>query len=173
MRRLLPSLLVLAASLASFNYAMAHDIKAGDLQITSMWTRATPGSAKVAGGYFTVTNTGAASDRLVSATSPASGKVEVHEMSMANGVMTMRPLEAGLVVEAGKSVTLAPGGFHMMLTDLKEPLKEGGLLPITLQFEKAGKVEVTLHIRGVGAQGPGGAEKAGEEKGHDHAKTKM
>lgn len=169
MRRFVHAIALIATAALSATQGFAHEIKSGDLVITGMWSRATPGGAKVAGGYFTVSNNGAAADRLVSATSPASNKVEVHEMSMANGVMTMRPLEQGLVIEPGKSVTLAPGGFHMMLTDLKEPLKEGGLLPITLVFEKAGNVEVTLHIRGIGAQGPIGEAK----KGDDHSGHKM
>ena len=75
-------------------------------------------------------------------------------MTMTNGVMTMRPLDGGLAIEPGKTVTLAPGGLHLMLTDLKQPLKEGEMLAITLQFEKAGAVDITLHVRGVGAQGP-------------------
>lgn len=168
MRNILKSMAGAALiAMASTAVAWSHEIKSGDLVISNMWSRATPGGAKVAGGYFTVSNTGTVADRLVSATSPASGKVEVHEMSMANGVMTMRPLDAGLVVEPGKSVTLAPGGFHMMLMDLKEPLKEGGMLPITLAFEKAGKVEVTLHVRSIGAQGPiGEAKKSDDHSGH-------
>jgi copper(I)-binding protein len=173
MTRTLRALVLAAfASLAVMPTAFGHEVKVGDLTISEMWTRATPGGAKVAGGYFTITNAGTAPDRLVSATSPASAKVEVHEMAMKDGVMTMRPLESGLAIAPGKSVTLAPGGFHLMLTDLKEPLKEGGLLPIDLTFEKAGKVQATLHIRGVGSKGPADdaakAGSAGAMKGHDH-----
>lgn len=158
--------LVLAMAGAS---AKAHEVKAGDLLITNLWSRATPGGAKVGGGYLTIENKGGVADRLISATSPVSGKVEVHEMSMVNGVMTMRPLDSGLAIEAGKTVTLAPGGFHLMLTDLKQPLKEGEKLPVTLEFEKAGKVETFLHIRGIGAKGTDDGMK-GE---HAHSKMKM
>ena len=65
---------------------------------------------------------------------------------MSNGVMKMRPLENGLVIEPGKTVKLAPGGYHVMLMDLKSPLKQGEKLPITLEFEKAGKVTVSFDV---------------------------
>ena len=165
MRRLFQTMAaVVTIGLSSITAGMAHEIKAGELLITTMWSRATPGGAKVAAGYFTIANNGKAADRLVSATSPVAGKVEVHEMTMANGVMTMRPLDSGLAIEPGKTVTLAPGGFHLMLMDLKQPLKEGELLAVTLQFEKAGKVDATLHIRGVGAQAPGGGHEGHSDR---------
>ena len=75
-------------------------------------------------------------------------------MAMNNGVMTMRPLEKGLEIEPGKTVKLAPGGYHLMLMDLKNPLKQGEKVPLELQFEKAGKVAVSLDVQGVGAQAP-------------------
>jgi len=71
--------------------------------------------------------------------------------------MKMRPVEGGLTIEPGKTIKLAPGGYHLMMMDLKNPLKQGEKLPITLQFEKAGKVAVTLDVQGVGAKGPGDA----------------
>jgi copper(I)-binding protein len=82
-------------------------------------------------------------------------------MSMDNGVMKMRPLEKGLAIEPGKTVKLAPGGYHLMLMDLKSPLKKGDKLPLTLEFEKAGKVQVSFDVQGVGAQGPAGGGKGG------------
>ncbi len=78
-------------------------------------------------------------------------------MAMKNGVMTMRPLDNGLAIDPGKTVKLAPGGYHLMMFDLKSPLKQGDKLPVTLEFEKAGKVKVTLDVQGIGAQGPGAA----------------
>ena len=75
---------------------------------------------------------------------------------MSNGVMKMRPLEKGLEIAPGKTVKLAPGGYHVMLMDLKGQLKQGEKLPITLEFEKAGKVTVSFDVEGVGAKGPGG-----------------
>jgi periplasmic copper chaperone A len=135
----------------------AAEVKIGDLVITQAWSRATPGGAKVGGGYLTITNQGLAADRLIGGTADVSAKVQVHEMAMNEGVMTMRQLDQGLVIEPGKTVKLAPGGIHLMLLDLKGPLKQGEKLPVTLEFEKAGKVSVTLDVEGIGAMGPAGS----------------
>ena len=136
----------------------AEDVKAGDLVISQAWSRATPGGAKIGGGYLTIENRGSTADRLIGGSADVAGKVEVHEMSMKNGVMTMRPLDNGLTIEAGKTVKLAPGGLHLMLFDLKSPLKQGDRMPVTLEFEKAGKVTVSLDVQSLGAQGPAGAD---------------
>jgi periplasmic copper chaperone A len=139
--------------------ACAEEIKAGDLVISQAWSRATPGGAKIGGGYLTIENKGSAPDRLIHSSGDIAGKIEVHEMAMKNGVMTMRPLDNGLAIEPGKTVKLAPGGFHLMMFDLKSPLKQGDKVPVTLEFEKAGKVTLSLDVEGIGAQGPAGAAK--------------
>ena len=144
--------------------AAAQEIKAGDLVITQAWSRATPGGAKIAGGFLTIENKGAAPDRLLSGSGDIAGKVEIHEMAMNNGVMTMRPLDKGLVIEPGKTVKLAPGGYHLMLMDLKQPFKQGDKVPVTLEFEKAGKVALSLDVRGVGTQAPAGHDHSGVKK---------
>jgi len=144
--------------------AHAQEIKAGDLVITQPWSRATPGGAKIAGGFVTIENKGAAPDRLISGAGDVAGKVEIHEMAMNNGVMTMRPLDKGLVIEPGKTVKLAPGGYHLMLMDLKQPFKQGDKVPVTLEFEKAGKVALSLDVQGVGAQAPAGHDHPGMKK---------
>jgi copper(I)-binding protein len=134
----------------------AEDVKAGDLVISQAWSRATPGGAKIGGGYLTIENRGTTADRLIGGAADVAGKIEVHEMAMKNGVMTMRPLDKGLTIEPGKTVKLAPGAYHLMMLQLKSQLKQGDKLPVTLEFEKAGKVAVTLDVQGVGAQGPAG-----------------
>ena len=134
-------------------YASAQQVKAGDLVLDHAWARATPAGAKVAGGYLTVENKGATPDKLMGGTSRAAGKVEVHETAMGNGVATMRPVKEGLSIPPGQSVTLAPGGYHLMMTELKGPLKKGDKLVITLMFEKAGEVKATFDVQGVGAMG--------------------
>jgi periplasmic copper chaperone A len=134
--------------------ARAEEVKAGDLIISQAWSRATPGGAKVAGGYLTIENKGSTPDRLIGGSADVADKVQVHEMTMNNGVMTMRPVDQGLTIEAGKTVKLAPGGYHLMMSDLKNPLKRGDKVPVTLEFEKAGKVKLSLDVQGVGAQGP-------------------
>jgi copper(I)-binding protein len=149
----------------------AEDVKAGDLVITQAWTRATPGGAKTGGGFLTIENKGSAPDKLIGASADGAGKIEVHEMAMNDGVMKMRPVEGGLTIDPGKTVKLAPGGLHLMMMDLKAPLKQGDTMAVTLQFEKAGKVAVTLDVQGVGASAPGGGGM--EMKKMDHKGMKM
>jgi copper(I)-binding protein len=144
--------------------ACAEEVRAGDLVITQAWSRATPGGAKIAGGYLTIENKGSVTDRLVGGSGEVAGKIEVHEMAMNNGVMTMRPLDKGLAIEPGQTVKLAPGGYHLMMFDLREPLKQGDKVPVTLEFEKAGKVNLSLDVQGIGAQGPGAASGGMEMK---------
>ena len=156
--------------------ARAEEVKAGDLVITQAWSRATPGGAKVGGGYLTIENKGSTPDRLIGGSADVADKVQLHEMAMNDGVMTMRPLDKGLVIEPGKTVKLAPGGYHLMLLDLKSPLKQGDKLPVTLEFERAGKVSLSLDVQGIGAQGPGGAGSPGNmemKKTPDHSGMKM
>jgi copper(I)-binding protein len=150
--------------------ARAQEVKAGDLVITQAWSRATPGGAKIAGGFLTIENKGTAPDRLIGGSAEVSDKIQVHEMAMNNGVMTMRPLDNGLTVEPGKTIKLAPGSYHLMLTDLKTPLKQGDKVPVTLEFEKAGKVKLSLDVQGVGAPGPAGS--GGQMDMKDHSGMK-
>lgn len=152
-----------AATLLSAGFAAADPVKVGDLELTGLWTRATPPRAVAAGAFLTITNTGSAADTLVAVASPVAGIGEVHEMKVEDGVMTMRPLEDGLAIPAGGTVVLEPGGYHIMLMDLKAPLVKGEDIDVTLTFEKAGSVETTLHVAPIGAPGPDGS--AG---GHDH-----
>src|ERR1700675_2620367 len=157
MKRIIQGLFGLALLVTPFTApACAQEVKAGDLVITQAWSRATPGGAKVGGGYLTIENKGSAPDRLMGGSADIAHKVQLHEMTTSNGVMTMRPLDNGLTIEPGKIVKLAPGGYHLMLFDLKSPLKQGDRLPVTLEFEKAGKVKLSLDVEGVGAQGPDG-----------------
>jgi len=134
----------------------AQKIKAGGLVLSHAWARATPGGAEVGGGYLTIENKGTAPDKLLSGSSPAAAEIEVHEMAMKNNVMTMRPVSGGLSIPPGQTITFAPGGYHIMMMGLKAPLKQGCRVPMTLQFEKAGKVDVTLDVQSIGATKPSG-----------------
>ncbi len=128
---------------------------AGDLVISGAYARATLPNAPVGGGYLTIVNNGAADDTLVSATSPAAGAVQLHDMTTANGVMSMRPVPAGgLPIPAGKTVALTPNGLHLMLTDLTGPLVKGQAVPVTLIFARAGAVTVQLAIGDIAASAP-------------------
>jgi copper(I)-binding protein len=149
----------------------AEDVTAGDLVIAQPWTRATPGGAKVAGGYLTIENKGSTPDRLVSGSTSAAKKIEIHEMAMNNDVMTMRPIDGGLVIEPGKAVKLAPGGYHLMLLELHNPIKQGDALAVILTFERAGKVKVLFDVQGVGAQGPGASTEQPDESFFTHIHT--
>lgn len=177
MKTRLKDVLLVAFALATCAApAAAEEVKAGDLVISQAWSRATPGGAKVAGGYLTIQNKGTAADRLVGVSADIAGKSEIHEMAMDNGVMKMRALDKGLTIESGKTVKLAPGGNHLMLQELKGPFKQGDKVPVTLQFEKAGKVAVSLDVQGVGAQAPGEAGHSGHgdmKKTPDHSGMKM
>jgi periplasmic copper chaperone A len=137
--------------------ARAEEVRAGDLVITQAWSRATPGGAKIGSGYLTIENKGPAADRLIGGSGDITDRIEVHEMTTSNGVMTMRALDKGLVIEPGKTVRLAPGGYHLMMFDLKSPLKQNDKVPVMLEFEKAGKVKLSFDVLSVGAPGPGAA----------------
>jgi len=128
----------------------ADTVHAGDLAISAAWTRAMLPGQPAGGGYLTIANGGAVADRLTAAESPAAGKVEIHTMSVVNDVMTMRPVEGGLEIPAGGTVELKPGGLHVMFMQVTEPFREGGTVPVTLVFEKAGRVEVPFPVRPAG-----------------------
>ncbi len=145
-----PALLI---AQASGKHAMAHVIKAGDLEIETPVARATPPNAPVAGGYLTIRNTGLAADRLVGGTATFAGKVEVHEMTMKDDVMKMRALADGLEIQAGAEVMLKPGGFHIMFMQLREQLKAGETRAVTLHFERAGEVELHFDVKAIGRDG--------------------
>jgi len=137
----------------------------GDLVLTDGFSRATLPNAPVAGGFVTITNTGSADDRLIAANSDVAGHVEVHEMAMEGQVMRMRGLPEGLPIPAGETVTLKPGGYHLMLMDLRQPLTEGETVSVTLTFERAGTVEMPLVIGASNATAVAG-QSAGQS-GHD------
>lgn len=120
------------------------------ISIEKPWARATPPGASVGGGFLTVTNQGAAPDRLIGASSPVAAKTEIHEMKMEKDVMRMHEVK-GIDVPAHGQVELKPGGYHLMFQQLKAPLKEGQKVPVTLKFEKAGEVRAELAVGSMGA----------------------
>jgi len=126
----------------------------GPIQVEAGWSRAA-GAGRVGAGFLTLRNTGAA-DRLVAARAEIAGVVELHTHIHENGVMRMRPV-AAIDLPAGETVTLRPGGLHLMLIDLKQPLNQGDTVPVTLVFEKAGEVQTQLAVQAAGARGPGAA----------------
>ncbi len=144
----------LVVALAGGNVpAPAHAITVGTLTVTGPWTTATPPGAPTTGGYVTIANTGKEPDRLIAVSSPLAAIGMLHEMAMRNGIASMRMVRA-IDIPAGKTVTLAPTGLHVMFEALKQPLKVGDTLPVTLTFEKAGRIDLVLPVLAIGARGP-------------------
>ena len=145
--------------------ANAADYKAGSLDISDPWSRATPKGASVAAGYMKIKNNGPTPDRLISGSSDVAPRFEVHEMRMENGVAKMRQVTGGLEIKPGETVELKPGSLHAMFVGLKKQLSAGDHFKATLVFEKAGPVSVEYDVRAMGAT-PSGTMPG--MKGHEH-----
>jgi copper(I)-binding protein len=142
---------VATALLALASGAWAESYKIAALEIAQPWSRATPKGAKVASGYVTIRNSGATPDRLLGGTFALSGRVEIHEMSMDQGVMKMRELKGGLEIRPAATLELKPGSYHLMFTNLIRPLAHGDRVKGTLVFEKAGPVDIEYAVEAIGA----------------------
>lgn len=140
-----------AALVAFAGSAHAQDFKVGQIEIDHPWTRATPKGATVAGGYLKITNKGTQPDTLTGGTAEGAGRIEIHEMKMEGGIMKMRPVSGGLAVKPGETVELKPGGYHLMLMDLKGQLQQGKTVKGSLTFEKAGKVDIEYTVEAAGS----------------------
>ena len=125
---------------------------AGELTIIRPWTRAA-GQGGTGAGFLGIGNSGRAADRLIGASAPIARVTEIHTHVREGDILRMRPVEA-IEIPAGQTVTLQPGGFHLMLIGLKEPLIQGQAVPVTLRFERAGEVPVMLAVQPAGARGP-------------------
>ena len=139
--------------------ATGQSFAIGDITVSGAFTRATLPDAPVGAGYLTITNAGDA-DRLLGAASLITPTVELHTMSVVNGMMKMQQLTDGIEVPAGGSVEFAPGGMHIMFIGPNQPFVEGECVEVTLEFEKAGELPVLLNV------GPVGASAAPEHEGH-------
>lgn len=154
MRNLLFIVFALAAGVAgSPGTSWAGD--RGRIVVEQAWARASILQSRPGAAYLTIRNAGSATDRLVAATSPLAGSVAIHASEMSGGTMKMREKER-LEIPQGQQVTLKPGGMHLMLMNLREPLREGERLPIVLEFEHAGRLEVSAPILSPAAKGPEG-----------------
>jgi periplasmic copper chaperone A len=147
---------ITAAFSLAVTVASAGDYKAGSLDISDPWSRATPKGSSVAAGYMKIKNNGSTPDRLIGGSTDIAAKFEVHEMKMEDGVAKMRPVKGGLEIKPGETVELKPGSFHVMFVDLKKPLSAGDHFKATLAFEKAGTVSVDYDVRAMGSE-PGGS----------------
>ncbi|HUA55901.1 MAG TPA: copper chaperone PCu(A)C [Candidatus Sulfotelmatobacter sp.] len=131
--------------------AFAQGSGASPIAVEGPWARATPAGARTGAVYMTLANKANASDRLTAAASDVAAEVQIHEMSVVNGIMKMRQLTDGLAIPAGGSVTLKPGSYHVMLIGLKKPLTVGETFPLTLTFQRAGNISVTVQVKAMGA----------------------
>jgi periplasmic copper chaperone A len=154
---------------AAFGFAVtaasAADYKAGSLDISDPWSRATPKGSSVAAGYMTIKNNGSTPDRLISGSADVASKFELHEMKMEGRVAKMRPVTGGLEIKPGETVELKPGSLHAMFVGLKKPLSAGDRFKATLVFEKAGSVSVDYDVLAMGSE-PSGSMPGTKEHRH-------
>lgn len=166
-------LAVLLSLLFLSSPALAHEEKSEHLTISHPWSRATASSQKVGAVFMTIATNGDRTDRLIGGESPDAETVQIHGHSMDGDVMRMRPVD-GVPIPATGEAVLEPGGFHVMLIGLKAPLFEETVIPLTLIFEKAGKVEIEVVIKEAGARKAsgssepmsGGKDSMGKQGGH-------
>jgi copper(I)-binding protein len=139
-----------------------QSVVVGDLTVSGAFTRATLPNAPVGAGYLTIANAGGAADRLVSVTSEISPAIELHTMSVVEGMMRMEHLPDGIEIPGGETVSLAPGGLHIMIIGPNQPFIEGECVAVSLDFEAAGSVAVMLNVGPIGADAaPGHGDHAG------------
>jgi hypothetical protein len=154
-RRALATSAILGLALAGAAMsAAAHDYAVGPLRIDHARIPPTPNAAPTAAGYLTISNTGKRPDRLLAASTPAAEVVAPHHMSMTHGVMSMLPIEGGVAIGPGQTVTFAPGGDHLMLIGLKHPFVAGQRIPATLRFEHAGTVKIEFRVERAESHAP-------------------
>lgn len=122
-------------------------VMAEDLQLSGAWVRAMQPGQKVAAAYLSILNRGETADRLIGATALAAPRVEMHEMTIEDGVMKMRPVEGGIEIGPGDRVEFKPGGLHFMLAGIDEAPVAGDEIELTLEFEKAGSVVLQFPVR--------------------------
>ena len=142
-------LMLMLASLIPISLAQAEEIMVGDLMLHDPWISATIGNKPVTGGYVMIHNHGDHDDRLIGIAAAFAGKAEIHEMSMVNDVMRMRPLADGLPLPAGEKVMLEPGGYHFMFMKLNQLIAADTMYPVTLIFEKAGEIEIAIMAKDI------------------------
>jgi len=147
-----PVLLVLLATLYA-GMAWPHSQEKGDIHVRHPWSRATPPGAKVGVTYMEIRNTGTQPDRLLSAQTGVAQRAEMHVTQRDGDVMKMRQVKA-FEIPARERFALRPGGPHLMLVDLAQPLKKGERFTMTLHFERAGELEIEVEVQEIGSRQP-------------------
>ncbi|WP_420390754.1 copper chaperone PCu(A)C [Marinobacter sp.] len=137
---------LIACSTLIVTPAFAHDHASDTLTINHPWSRPTPPGVPMGVGYMVITNHSEKDITFTSATTPRAKNVSIHESTMTDGTMSMRPLKNGLTIPAGKTVELKPHSYHLMLEKLNGPLKEGERVPLTMTFNGADEMDVLLQV---------------------------
>lgn len=154
-------LITLAAAVCiaiATSLAIASEYEQGDLTIADPWSRPTPPGAAVGAGYMVISNSGEDDITLIGGETPKAARVSIHETVEEGGVMRMQPLREGLVVPAGGKVELKPHSYHLMLEQLTSGIEEGQQIPLTLSFEGAGDMEITLRVKSLDGDDTGGSK---------------
>jgi copper(I)-binding protein len=138
--------LALFATFGAMGAARAAEFRLGDMVVQSAFAPQSIGAARAGAAYFVIRNQGDAPDRLIGAHTDLSARTELHMHIHENGIMRMREVEGGIVIGAGQTVTLAPGGLHVMLMGLSSPLQAQTSFPLTLTFEKAGNLTIEVMV---------------------------
>jgi len=156
----------LAAGLVLTGVAHAHDYKVAELQVGHPWARPTVPGQPAGGAYLSIENKGKAGDKLIAVASPVAKSAEIHTMAMDGNVMKMR--EVGSIdIKPAEKIAMQPGnGYHIMLIGLSQPLKAGDKIPLTLTFEKAGKLEVSVYVEDKSADKSGDGKASMEHMHH-------
>lgn len=167
MKKLLYTLLIAIAAFSPIwaeGKAVACTLEADGIKVMKPWAK--PNYGPNGAAYFTLKNTGDKPLTLLSATSPLSKRVELHEHSHENGVMKMRKVQAGLEIAPGKTLSFAPGGLHVMLFGMKQSLGEGADLPLVLKFNNGAEIKLNASVTKTPPKGQNQNEKAHQHHQH-------
>lgn len=161
MKRLTTLILTTACLFLTAQNALAHEYSAGDISVDHPWSRPTPPGVMMGVGYMVITNNSDSDIVLTAAETPNAGQVTIHESQMNDGIMSMQQLGNGLTIPAGGKVELKPHSYHLMLEQLKNPLKEGERIPLKLEFRGAPSIEVELSVDPLGSRSEHGGHSMG------------
>lgn len=148
MKQYIRPLIALAFILMPFN-AYAHDGHKDKIEVSDIWARDTLGRTMSGAAYMVIKNLTHTDDKLLGASADIARKVEIHLSSVKDGIMSMQPMHDGIVIPKDGMIQLKPMSYHVMFMGLKQPFKKGSVFPLTLSFEKAGKVTVYVDVRGI------------------------
>jgi len=152
---MLPAADTMAADRGRKVMSPAKAVTKGSISVSNPWARASAGRAANGAVYFTIANKGPSADRLTGVEAAVARKASLHSHTMSGGIMRMRAVKGGLTVAPGSRLYFAPGGTHVMLMGLKAPLKAGESFPLTLIFQRAGRMTLHVPVRPIGAGAPG------------------